>query len=142
MATMGVSSAGGKFKGLQSGVIAFRLSLLREMGYTWWNVSGIPYNLPLGEQTLWDHFSNVKSDWIQHLPCGFHLETQVLQAALIDHNLSIAARYPAARRCPTSGIPHILHGAGGMKPYLAKLAHVLPSFQCGHAPASHNTRGS
>lgn len=131
VATMSVSSAGGKFHGLQAGVIAFQLSLLRKIGPTWWNISGLPHNLPLGEQTLWDHFSKVRPNWIGHLPCGFHLETQVLQAALIDFNLSLKTRYPKAIRCPNEAeIPQIIHGAGGMRNKMAPLARVLPSFQC------------
>lgn len=131
VATMSVSSAGGKFSGLQAGVIAFQLSLLREIGYTWWNMNGIPHNLPLGEQTLWNHFSKVRPNWIEHLPCGFHLETQVLQAALIDFNLSRKTIHPIALRCPNqTESPQIIHGAGGMRNKMAELARVLPSFQC------------
>jgi len=133
VATMSVSSAGAKFNGLQAGVIAFELSLLRKIGPTWWNIHGMPHNLPLGEQTLWNYFSKVRPDWIEHLPCGFHLETQVLQAALIDFNLSLKTRHPIAIRCPNqTESPQIIHGAAGMRNKMSQLARVLPSFQCSH----------
>ena len=131
LAMMSVSSAGGAFQGLQSGVIAFRLPLLRKLGVEWWDVQGMPRRLPLAEQTLWDYFSKAKPDWIDHFPCGFHLETQVLQAALIDRGLSSRDRYPSAARCANdSARPRILHGAGGMRHALPALAAVLPEFQC------------
>lgn len=131
MATMSISSAGGRFYGLQAGVIAFRLSSMRMLGETWWNISGIPRDLQLAEQTLWDYFATSRPHWIGHLPCGFHLETQVLQAALIDYNLSNSKRFPSAIHCPTTTTPpQILHGAGGMARTLEQLAWVLPSFGC------------
>ena len=123
------SSAGGTFHGVQSGVMAFDLKRLRALSPPWWSIFPKTLALPTAEQNLWEWEVTQPHSMLRYFPCGFHLETQLLQATLVDLGLN-ASEFPARVRCKNANRvrPMIAHGAAGMHSTLSAVVHRLDGF--------------
>lgn len=134
-AALSPSSSDGLYSGVQGGLVGWDLRELRRQTLcphaTWWscvNTSASP-GLPLGEQSLWDIVMRDQPRHLRLLPCGLHLETQLLQWVSRELGLATAKQYPAAAACPARlgqpSEPQVVHSAAGMGPMAARVARKL-----------------